>query len=484
MSKTFYFYDLETSGLYPSEARIMQFGGQRTDMNLKPIGEPYNVLIKMTNDQVPDPFSVILTGITPQQTIENGITEAELLKLFYKEIALPDTIFCGYNSVRFDDEFMRYLHYRNFYDPYEWHYKDGRSRWDLLDVVRMTRALRPKGFAWPKDKNGKSTNNLESLTSLNKIKHDNAHDALSDTKAVITLAKKLKTVQPKLFDFLLLMRNKEKVAELVNDGKLFVYTSGKYQSEYEKTAVVVKIANHPNRLGALVYDLRYNPEPFIKMKPKEIAELWAWRPKPENADKSPEPVRFPVKTLLYNRCPVVAPLSVLDKESQKRLHITTAQAEKNQKKLIGQKRFINNVLGAIGELDKRREAKQHFEERSVDARLYDGFFADDDRQLMKTVQNKTADFLSSVQSDMFKDKRLQALWPLYVARNFPNVLLEEQYEEWEKYRTKYLMEGKDSRLANYFNKIAELRADPAMDKARLSLLEDLQLYGESLLPAP
>jgi len=479
---TFYFYDLETSGVYPREARIMQFGGQRTDMNLKPIGEPHNVLIKITNDQLPDPSSVLLTGITPQQTIENGITEAEFLKLFHKEIALPDTIFCGYNSVRFDDEFMRYLHYRNFYDPYEWHYKDRRSRWDLLDVVRMTRALRPTGFKWPKDKDGKATNTLELLTSLNKIKHDNAHDALGDTKAVIEFAKKIKSAQPKLFDFLLLMRSKEKVAELVNGGKLFVYTSGKYQSEFEKTTIAVKLANHPNRAGALVYDLRYDPEAFIKMKPKEIAELWAWHPKPDDADKSSEPVRFPVKTLLYNRCPAVAPLSVLDKESQKRLDITKEQAEVNFKKLTGQKEFINNILEALDELDKNREAKQKQIESSVDAKLYDGFFADEDRRLMKIVQNKTADSITTLKGDMFRDKRLQTLWPLYVARNFSSNLSSEQYEEWEKYRSKYLMEGKDSRLANYFNKITELSTDPSLDKSKLSLLEDLQLYGESILP--
>src|SRR3990167_9631164 len=481
MSKTFYFYDLETSGLYPREARIMQFGGQRTDMNLKPIGEPHNVLIKMTNDQLPDPFSVLLTGITPQQTLENGITEVEFLKMFHDQIALPDTIFCGYNSVRFDDEFMRYLHYRNFYDPYEWHYKDGRSRWDLLDVVRMTRALRPKGFAWPKDKDGKATNTLELLTKLNNIKHNNAHDALGDTKAVIAFASKLKTAQPKLFDFLLVMRSKDKVAELVNRGEPFVYTSGKYQSEFEKTTIAVKIANHPNRAGALVYDLRYDPEPYMKMKPEKIAELWAWHPKPNEAEKTSEPVRFPVKTLLYNRCPAVAPLSVLDDDSQKRLHITVDQTEKNCEKLTGQKEFINNILKALNELDKNREAKQKPEEQSVDAKLYDGFFADQDRRLMKTVQNKTTDSITTIKSDMFKDKRLQALWPLYVARNFPSNLSSEQYEEWEKYRTKYLMEGKDGRRANYFNKIAELRTDPTIDKSKLSLLEDLQLYGESLL---
>ncbi|HZM64600.1 MAG TPA: exodeoxyribonuclease I, partial [Candidatus Saccharimonadales bacterium] len=178
MAASFFFYDLETSGFNPREARIMQFAGQRTDLELRPIGEPVNELIKMTADILPDPDAVLITAITPQQTLADGYTEAEFLHRFTEQVATPGTIFVGYNTVRFDDEFMRALHYRNFYDPYEWQWQDDRSRWDLLDVVRMTRALRPDGIAWPFDIHGKPTNRLELLTGLNKLNHEAAHDAL------------------------------------------------------------------------------------------------------------------------------------------------------------------------------------------------------------------------------------------------------------------------------------------------------------------
>ena len=148
---SFFFYDLETSGLSPRDSRIMQFAGQRTTLNLKPVGEPVNIFVRLTDDILPEPDAVLLTGITPQATIADGITEAEFLKQFTDEIATPNTIMLGYNTVRFDDEFMRFAHYRNFYDPYEWQWQDGRSKWDLLDVVRMTRALRPEGIAYLSD---------------------------------------------------------------------------------------------------------------------------------------------------------------------------------------------------------------------------------------------------------------------------------------------------------------------------------------------
>lgn len=85
MTKNLYFYDLETSGIRPSEARIMQFAGQRTDLNLKPIGEPQNYLVKLSNDILPDPQAILITGITPQQTIDEGLSEAEFLEYSTKK---------------------------------------------------------------------------------------------------------------------------------------------------------------------------------------------------------------------------------------------------------------------------------------------------------------------------------------------------------------------------------------------------------------
>ncbi len=128
MSASYYFYDLETSGLDARTDRIMQFAGQRTDADFNPIGEPQNILVKLAEDTLPSPSAVMVTGITPQMTLQDGMTEHEFSRYFIEEIATPQTTIIGYNSVRFDDEFMRHTLWRNFYDPYEWQWKDGRSR--------------------------------------------------------------------------------------------------------------------------------------------------------------------------------------------------------------------------------------------------------------------------------------------------------------------------------------------------------------------
>src|SRR5581483_5676577 len=264
---TFYFYDLETSGFSCRDDRIMQFAGQRTDMDLNSMGKPDNILIKLSSDVLPEPGAVLVHGISPQQASVKGITEAEFCRFLTSQVSKKDTIIVGYNNIRFDNEFIRFTLWRNFHDPYEWSWKDGCSTWDLLDVVRMTRALRPAGIKWPFAPNGKPSSKLEYLSAINKLDHTDAHDALSDVNASIALARLVKEKQLKLFEYLLNLRSKDKVRPLVTKGDPLVYTSGRYSSEFEKTTIVVNLVERADKSGALMYDLRIDPDEFKDLPP-------------------------------------------------------------------------------------------------------------------------------------------------------------------------------------------------------------------------
>ncbi len=478
MAASFFFYDLETSGFNPRSARIMQFAGQRTDLALKPIGEPVNVLIKLSPDTLPEPDAILVTGITPQQTLADGVTEAEFLKLFYDEVVRPDTIFAGFNSIRFDDEFMRFLNYRNFRDAYEWQWKDGCSRWDLLDVVRMTRALRPAGIEWPFAPDGKPANRLEYLTKVNKLEHTSAHDALSDVRATIAVADLIRSKQKDLFEYLLGLRDKKKVAELVLKGAPFVYTSGRYGSQYAHTTAAVLLSKHPQD-AALVYDLRVDPAPFLKMNVDQIVEAWRF-------SKDPAAIRLPVKTLKYNRCPAVAPLGVIKDEAvQERLQLPLATVAKHLESLkAGQAAFAKKVLEAVGRLDEERDQTQTTlvaDQLTVDGRLYDGFIGNADKTAMRELLAAKPDQLGRF-AETFQDSRLRELLPLYKARNYPRSLTAEEQGEWDEFcRRKLLSGGQDSKLAKYFARLEEL-SQGKLSGEQQYLLEELQLYGQSIVP--
>ena len=441
--KTFFFYDLETSGLNAREDRVMQFAGQRTDMDLNPIGEPVNILVKMTEDALPSPGAIMVTKITPQDTLRDGISEAEFVKFVTEEVFVPNTIAVGYNTVRFDDEFMRATLWRNFYDPYEWEWKDGRSRWDILDVVRLTRALRPEGINWPFREDGAPTNRLELITKLNGVAHEHAHDALSDVYATIAVAKLIKEKQPKLFDFLLKMRDKKEIKKYVNlDNKQpFVYASGRYANEFNKTTVAVPLTSGRNG-NVLVYDLRYNLE--------EI---------------DPEKTFPVVKELCFNKCPAVAPLLVLNEgNGWKKIGLDEKMMRRNLEILLKHPEFAEKMRSDI---ENRPEFPSAVE---PEAALYDGFINDADKIKVAAVRNADANKLADFHPD-FHDPRLPELLLHYKGRNFPQSLSESESIKWEEYRKARL-----NRLAPKFLK--ELSEVYGKDEY---IGEELKLYFESLM---
>lgn len=476
MAQTFFWYDLETSGINPREQRIIQFAGQRTDLDLNPIGEPVNILVRLGEDILPDPDAILLTGITPQSTLQDGITEAEFLQQFFTEICIPDTIHVGYNTVRFDDEFMRFTLYRNFYDAYEWQWQNGCSRWDLLDVVRMTRALRPEGIKWPVAEDGKPTNRLELITKANGLDHEQAHDALNDVQACIAVAQLIKTKQPKLFEWLFNLRDKKQVKQFIETHPTFIYSSGKYATETEKTAVV-QVLHTDDSKGAIVYDLRVDPTEFLNLSAEELVERWRYT---KDVDAPP---RLPAKTVKYNRCPALtAPGFVTESAIQKRLQITPEIMEKHRQMLRKSPEFVANVVRARDVMDDERGERWSKETPAPETALYDGgFFSDADKKLMAVVRAADPKELSDLAAD-FQDIRLREMLPRYKARNFASYLTDEERAEWEIFRYHYLIDGgEQSRLGTFMKRLAEL-AESESGQEKRYLLEELQLYAESIMP--
>ena len=476
MDKSFYFYDLETSGISARDARIMQFAGQRTDLNLKPIGVADIFYIKLTPDILPDPDAVLITGITPQKTLTDGISEAEFLQYFYKNIATPGTIFTGFNSIRFDDEFIRFLNYRNFWDAYEWQWQNNRSKWDILDVSRMTRALRPEGVEWPFDSEGKPSNKLELLAKANKLNHSQAHDAASDVEATMALARLIKQKQPKLFDYLLSMRDKKHVEELALKPEPFVYTSGRYSGENLKTTAAITVTTHPTQKGAvLVYDLRVDPTKWAKLAPNQLAKYFVY-------GKSEDEERLPVKQLQFNRCPAIAPLSVLDSDSQERLKLDLITIDTNMKSLLEFSDFGKNLQEAIKLAEQQKQAALIIDIDAVDSQLYDGFFNDDDRDKMQIVRQADKNALADLNLN-FSDNRLEKLLLLYKARQFPQSLSADEQKQWDDYRQRKLLAGEAaSEFARYANRLNELATKESLTQEQSYLLEELKFYAESIMP--
>lgn len=471
--QTFYWHDYETTGTDPSRDRPIQFAGVRTDMDFNIIGDPLMIYCQPAFDVLPHPEACAITGITPQFALENGVCEAEFIARIHAELSLPGTCGVGYNSLRFDDEVTRHTLYRNFYDAYAREWQHGNSRWDIIDMARLCYAVRPEGIHWPTQDDGSPSFRLELLTAANGLAHEAAHDALSDVYATINLAKLIRQAQPKLFDYIFNLRHKQAVSAQLDivSQKPVLHISRMYAASRGCAAVVMPLALDPvNKNAVVVFDLSENPEPLLSLSAEQLRlRIFTAR------DKLPEGVtRIALKTIRTNRCPVVAPLTVLDKAAQKRLGIDLDICRAHFSKLKGNDELTAKLRDVF--LPQHRDVPT-----DADLMLYTGgFFSDHDKRQMQRIREAAPDQLSTT-SFVFEDKRLYDMLLRYKGRNFPDFLDEDEFEQWEQYREKRLYAeqgGAGLTLPQFGERLAEcVQKHP--DK--MQLWQALQEWGEIVM---
>lgn len=474
MSETYYWYDYETTGIDPARDRVVQFAGIRTDLDFNQVAEPDVFYCKLHDDVLPHPEASLVTGISPQLANQKGLLERDFIEQVHREFSTPQTCVVGYNSIRFDDEFTRNLLYRNFFDPYAREWKSGNSRWDLIDVVRLTHALRPEGINWPCHENGSPSFKLEELTKANGISHESAHDALSDVHATIALAKLIQQKQPRLFNWGFSLRNKKKASEnldLINKTPV-VHVSSKYPAAQDCLAVVVPIAPHPiNKNGVIVFDLAADSTELIHLSAEEIYQR-LYTPAAELAGGEK---RIALKTVHINKSPMLAPLGTLTDEVKTKLGIDLLRCEENRQKIInaGIEKKLADVF-SINEFKKQTDP---------DLMLYGGgFFSQLDAQNMQRIRACSKDKLNQL-SLAFDDDRLEEMLFRYRARNYPETLNDMEKGQWQAYRHEcFTKEHNDGRLSliTYFEKLDKLVVDGDWSEEQQELLENLISYGEKI----
>lgn len=466
---TFFWHDYETFGVDPQKDRPVQFAGIRTDYDFNIVDDPFVVYCKPSPDSLPHPDACVITGIIPQFAEQKGVCEAEFTRLIHRQLSHSNTCTVGYNSIRFDDEVTRNCLYRNFYDPYAREWQHGNSRWDLIDIVRAARALRPEGIQWPVNEDGRPSFRLEELTQANGIEHLSAHDALSDVYATIAVARLIRRAQPKLYQFLLNHRLKAEALNLLQFGsfKPVVHISGKYAAVRHCLAVVLPVCQHPtNSNGIIVYDLSVDPEPMLSLSAEEIQQRLF-----TSTEDLPEGIeRIPLKTVHINKCPVLAPVSVIRPNDAQRLEIDLASCHANLEK-------IKAATGLDAKLSSVFSQAYPEQEVDPDLALYSGgFFPDSDKQIMAKIRTMPPEQLARI-AFKFTDARLPDMLFRYRARNYPETLSLEETQKWYEFCRKRLTglhAGAGILLDDYFDRLQTLKDNKNINR---DMLQALELYA-------
>jgi len=475
MTTSFLFYDLETFGADPRTSRIAQFAAIRTDADLNVIDEPISVFVKPADDLLPSPVATLITGIAPQQALRDGISEAQAFALISDEMSRPGTCSLGYNSLRFDDEFVRHGLFRNFHDAYEREWRGGNSRWDLLDVMRFAHALRPEGIIWPKRPDGLTSFKLEHLAEANGVREGDAHEALSDVRALIGLARLLKASQPKLWDYALRLRDKKYASGLLDvvGQTPVLHVSQRFPASRLCAAAVVPLSRHPYiDSRVLVFDLAQDPEPLLRMSAGEIAD----RLYTPSADLPEGEERIALKEVHLNRCPALTAWSHLRDADLQRLGIdrTVVDARAQRIRDAGPA-LVEKVRGVFATERERTPS-------DADASLYDGFVGEGDKRLARDVRTTREGALAQA-TFAFRDPRMTDLLFRYRARNWPGTLDAAERVRWDDYRRRRLVDDaglSEYSFDRYHAEIAALRVAHPDDGTKQALLDQLDAWGREL----
>ncbi len=477
---TFYWHDYETTGADPSRDRPVQFAGLRTDADLNVLGDPLVVYARPARDLLPQPRACLVTGISPLEALEKGLPEYRFVACIHEELARPGTCGVGYNSLRFDDEVTRYALYRNFYDPYAREWQNGNSRWDIIDMVRAANALRPEGIEWPRREDGLPSFRLEDLTTANGIAHEAAHDALSDVRATIALARLVRDRQPRLYDYVVNHRDKQSARSHLDIAamKPVLHISGMFGAARHHTALIVPLAPHPvNRNEIICFDLSADPRPLFELEAGQLRERLYTR-----GEALPEGVERPgIKSVHINKCPILVTAKMADAATAERLGLDGDSCRNHLAALRDFRERHPGVLEA--KLDTVFREQRLPPESDPERMLYGGFVPDADRRLMERVRACSARQLAA-ESFPFEDPRLPELLFRYRARNFPDSLSTEESARWEEFRFQRLTDpeaGASICLEAYQAEIEALLGGGGLSGAQQALLQELLEYGDSLL---
>lgn len=480
----FNFFDTETTGVSSSD-QILQFGSIGTDANLvNNLGEN-NIFCKMRPDVIPHPMATLTHKISIKTLNEKGMSEIEFSRKV-NEIMMEKSLTCnlGYNTLRFDDQKVRELFFRNLMDPYAREWKNLNSRSDIFSLVKMINVIKPDVINWFYDDNGKKSLRLEHLAKVNSIKQTNAHDALSDVEATIGLASLIKNKAPEVYDFFIKLRRKDFVSKYCSPmGNPFLYIGKGAEYEYNYATVLLPLAiNHKNKNSVFCYDLRYDTSLLYGDYETVNKRLYSRR-------DNPELERFPIMEVSINQSPVVCPLSKINDDVFDRIRLNRADVLGRAKSILNNESGIDSVESDIEKINNfidmiLKNNSMDGDKDDYYSRVYNRFYSNNERSLLDNMHvgnvDKWLNFASLTGSVDIYNLTLRAVG------NFDKDILpdslhgkckpKEEYRNWLITRWSDKSGNYGLTVDDFFNECKKVRDDMCLNSSDDNLLRELEDY--------
>lgn len=464
---TYFFYDLETTGLNKTFDQILQFAAIRTDMAFNEI-ERHNIKVKLRPDIIPSPDASITHRISIAESMQ-GIKEFEAISQIHQLINQPNTISIGYNSSKFDDEFLRFSFHRNLLPPYNHQYKNGCRRMDLLPITNIYYLYKREVLNWP-EIDGKPTMRLEEISKANQLATGQAHNAIVDVEASVELARRLSSKAPEIWQYLIGYFETETDTKRITEMPL----------SFQSIACT-------NRIGLMIgneYGSENNYQIPVLLIGNSIAyqkqTLWLRLDQPDLFDQPPE------KTIAirkkYGEPNIILPAHqrYWDTLSQDRQGIV----EENQDWLQSHTQQFHKIIQYHREFTYPK-----IPDLDIEAALYQKPFLSAQEQNLCREFHQTRDLLKRVEIlQQFGDIERRQLASRLLCRNYPDDNLPEMLtKDFEDYMSRVNPKNEDDAYQDYkgnkrttplqaLTDIKKLKTESALDTQQIELLDELERH--------
>ena len=220
---SFVIYDVETTGLNKRFDQILHFAAVRTDEDLAPTAS-FEVRSRLLPYVVPSPKALLLTGTSlAELTSPLRPSHYEMVCEIQRTLAAwSPTLFLGYNSIRFDEEFLRQAFYECLHPTFLTNTnRNGRA--DVLNLMRAVACLRPGVLKIPRDEDGRPVFRLADLAAANGFASGGAHDAMRDVELTLQLCHRVREGAPDIWSNFMRFASKRSVVDFIRHEPVFGY---------------------------------------------------------------------------------------------------------------------------------------------------------------------------------------------------------------------------------------------------------------------